>query len=254
MNFFETIILAVVEGITEFLPVSSTGHLIIASDLLGIPDSQFLASFTIAVQLGAILAVLLLYAKRLVTDFDTWKKITIAFIPTAIVGLLFFSFLKGLLANETVVVWGILGGGIIMILVELFLKKTGSKNLETVSAKNALIVGLAQAVAFIPGVSRSAATIIGGLLLGLSRKTIVEFSFLLALPTMVAATGYDLLQTGSTFLRGQWEMLLLGVFISFFVAVLAIKWLLRFVEKYTFIPFGVYRILIGVALLFILVI
>lgn len=248
MSLLQVIILGIVEGVTEFLPISSTGHLIIVSDLLRIPDSDFLSSFTIAIQLGAILAVVGLYIKRLATDFDTWKKITIAFLPTAVIGLFFFSFLKGLLSNEFVVIAGIFAGGIVMILVELWLQKKNEPHTQAITNKNALAIGLAQAVAFIPGVSRSAATIIGGLALGLSRKTIVEFSFLLALPTMIAATGYDLIKTGATFTGGEWGTLVLGVAISFVVAVFAIKWLLRFVERHTFIPFGVYRIGIAVVM------
>lgn len=252
MSIFHTIILSIVEGITEFLPISSTGHIIIVSDLLGIPSSDFLASFTIAIQLGAILAVVGLYARRLVTDFEIWKKITLAFMPTALVGVVFFSLFKGFLSSPLIAIIGVFVGGVIMILVELWLKKKNQPPQEKITYKNAFIIGLAQVVAFIPGISRSAATIIGGLSLGLSRKTVVEFSFLLALPTMVVATGYDLFKTGATFQNNEWGILLLGIATSFLVAIIAIKWLLRFVEKYTFIPFGVYRIVLAPVLLLLL--
>lgn len=250
MTIFETIILSIIEGITEFLPISSTGHLIIASDILGIAPTDFLSSFTIAIQLGAILAIVVLYGKKFLVERELWKNITIAFLPTAVIGVLLFPYIKKyLLHNELVGIIGILLGGIVLILVELFLKKRKIVKEEEINRRKALAIGLFQASAFVPGISRSAATIIGGLLLGVSRKTIVEFSFFLAIPTMVAATGYDLIKTGAQFSYHEWWLLVLGALVSFVVAVFTIKILLRFIEKFTFIPFGVYRIIFGLVFL-----
>ena len=251
MEFFHAIILGIVEGVTEFLPISSTGHLVLVSEILRIPDSSFLKSFEITIQLGAILAVIVLYAKKLSRSFGLWKKIAIAFAPTAVVGVLLYQFLTGLLDNELVTVLAIGIGGVVLIVIELFYKEEASTahELEQISYKQSLLVGLAQVVAFIPGVSRSAATIVGGMLAGISRRAIVEFSFLLAIPTMVAATGFDLVKNVETFSVSNWGLLLIGFSVSFIVAWLAIWWLLRFVQKHTFIPFGVYRIIIGIVFL-----
>lgn len=269
MTIFHAIILSIVEGITEFLPISSTGHVLLVSDLLRIPNTSFLTSFTIAIQLGAIVAVVVLYWRKLVTNFEIWKKIIVAFIPTAMIGFIFFTFIKQFLEHERLLLAGILIGGMVMILVEFWLKKNTShlafghldfekgkerddNTSSEISYRKAFTVGLFQSVAFIPGVSRSAATIIGGLLLGIPRKVIVEFSFLLAIPTMAAATGLDLIRTSPSFVVREWLLLGIGVVVSFVVALVVMRWLLKFVEKYTFIPFGIYRIMIAIALGFIL--
>jgi len=243
MTIIQTIILGVVEGVTEFLPISSTGHLILASKVMGIADSDFTKSFEIAIQLGAILAVVVLYWKRIITGTDIWKKVFVAFVPTAIVGFLLYKVLKSyLLSNALIVVWALALGGIALILFELWhVRRTHQA--KPLDYKNSFLVGLAQSIAIIPGISRSAATIVGGMLAGISRETIVEFSFLLAVPTMIAATGYDLLKSAHSFSFDQFGLLALGFIVSFIVAMVSIKWLLNYIKNHTFIAFGIYRII-----------
>jgi undecaprenyl-diphosphatase len=248
MNFLNVIILGIIEGFTEFLPVSSTGHLILTSRLLAIPQTEFLKSFEISIQLGAILSVVVLYWRVLATDLRTLKKITVAFIPTAAIGLLFYRIVKTfLLGNSSVVLWSLLLGGIFIIIFELFYRQKGNpaSDISSISYPQALLIGLFQSFAIVPGVSRSAATIIGGLSLGLKRRTIVEFSFLLAVPTMLAATGLDLAKNIKSFSAPQFGFLAVGFFTSFLVAALSIKFLLIFIKNNNFIPFGVYRILLA---------
>jgi len=246
MDFLQAVILGIVEGITEFLPVSSTGHLILSSHLLGIFESDFLKTFEIAIQLGAILAVVFLYWRKVIENKDIWKKVLTAFIPTAILGFIFYKLLKDvLMSNVYVVLWSLFLGGVFLIVFEVLYKK---KTRDEISYKKSFAVGIAQALAMIPGVSRSGATIVGGMLMGISRRAIVEFSFLLAVPTIVAATGYDLLNNASKFSFNQFFLLLVGCFVSFAVAIVAIKWLLHFVKNHTFISFGVYRIFIALLL------
>ncbi|MBU3896012.1 undecaprenyl-diphosphate phosphatase [Patescibacteria group bacterium] len=246
MDFLQAVILGIVEGITEFLPVSSTGHLILSSHLLGIFESDFLKTFEIAIQLGAILAVVFLYWRKVVENKDIWKKVLTAFIPTAILGFIFYKLLKDvLMSNVYVVLWSLFLGGVFLIVFEVLYKK---KTRDEISYKKSFAVGIAQTLAMIPGVSRSGATIVGGMLMGISRRAIVEFSFLLAVPTIVAATGYDLLNNASKFSFNQFFLLLVGCFVSFAVAIVAIKWLLHFVKNHTFISFGVYRIFLALLL------
>ena len=248
MDITSAVILGIVEGVTEFLPISSTGHLILASHLLGIEQSVFVKSFEIAIQLGAIAAAAFLYW-RLFLRPDLLKRIAIAFIPTAIAGLVFYNAVKNLfLENEYVVLGALLLGGAALILFEIFHgEKEGSEeDLSKITYLQSLLIGCFQAVAIIPGVSRSAATIVGGLVLGVSRKSIVEFSFILAMPTMVAATSFDLLQNASAFGSADLRMLLVGFAVSFIVAIVSIKFLLYYVKNHTFISFGIYRILIAV--------
>lgn len=250
MSYLHAIIIAIVEGITEFLPISSTGHMILTADLLALPHSDFLSTFTISIQLGAILAVVFLYWKKLFTGIEIWKKIIIAFLPSAILGFTFYPLIKQMLTGNAVVLRSLFFGGIALIIFELWHKEkeTDISEVENISYKQSFIVGLYQCVAMIPGVSRSAATIIGGLTQRMKRQTIIEFSFLLAIPTMSAATGYDLLKNASAFTFDQFGLLIIGFIVAFFVAILSIKFLLSIVKKYTFVGFGVYRIV--VALLF----
>jgi undecaprenyl-diphosphatase len=250
MTIIESIILGIVEGITEFLPVSSTGHLVLTAELLKIPQSGFVTSFEIIIQLGAILAVIFLYWKVLLC-VPNIKKLIVAFIPTGIIGLTVYKMIKQyLLGNEYVVIGALFVGGVILILFELLHKEKTEANevpsgISSVTYKQALMIGLFQSIAVVPGVSRSAATIIGGLLLGLTRKTTVEFSFLLAVPTMLAATGLDLLKNASSFSQDQFGVLTVGFIVSFIVALFSIKFLLVYIQKHNFIPFGVYRILLA---------
>lgn len=250
MDLFHSIILGVVEGITEFLPISSTGHMILVSSLLGIPQTDFVKTFEISIQLGAVLAVVVLYFKRLATDWETIKKIIIAFIPTSIIGFFLYGFIKQYLIGDIVVVLWALGiVGVLFIIIEYIQSKKKVVELCDISYKKAFLVGVAQSLAVIPGVSRSGATIIGGLLLGIGRKEIVEFSFLLAVPTMVAATGYDLLRSGSALSNDMVLPLIVGFITSFIVALFVIRWFIKFVQTNTFTGFGIYRIFVVILFL-----
>ncbi len=241
------VVLGIVEGLTEFLPVSSTGHLILAGKLLHLPETEFLKTFEIVIQLGAMLAVLGLYIKKLPRIIKLIPKLFVAFIPTAIVGLTLYPFIKKWLSSDKIVLWSLLIGGVVIILFELWqqTRKTEEVSLESISYKQAFAVGVFQSIAVIPGVSRSAATIIGGMFVGISRSTIVEFSFLLALPTIAAAALLDLIKTPITFSHSEWGMLLVGLIVSFVVALVVLKWFLRFISHHSFIPFGVYRIVVA---------
>ena len=248
MHPLHALILGIVEGVTEFLPVSSTGHLILAGELLKIPSTEFQKSFDIVIQLGAILAVIVLYWKTL-WKIETIKKLIVAFIPTGIIGLALYKIVKTyLLNNHAVVLWALLLGGIILIAFELWHKEleTATADISAISYKQATLIGLFQSIAIIPGVSRSAATIVGGLFLGIKRATIVEFSFLLAVPTMLAASGLDLVKNAALFSTNQFGTLAIGFITAFVVAIFSIKFLLRFVKTHNFIPFGVYRIVIAI--------
>lgn len=254
MTMLQSIILGIVEGVTEFLPISSTGHLILASDLLNIPKTAFLSSFEIGIQLGAILAVVTMYAKRVWRNRVLFKTVAIAFLPAAFFGLFFYKLIKiYLLNNSSVVLLSLLIGGIIIIIFEYFQKgkfdihigDMPADKAENISCKQALIIGLFQCLAMIPGVSRAAATIIGGLSIGLKRRAIVEFSFLLAIPTMFAATGLDLLSTGALFSASEWRLIATGFVSSFIVAWLSVKWLLKYIQNHSFTIFGLYRIIMA---------
>ncbi|MBP9710738.1 MAG: undecaprenyl-diphosphatase UppP [Candidatus Pacebacteria bacterium] len=248
MELFQSALLGIIEGITEFLPISSTGHLILASNALGIPHTEFLKSFEIIIQLGAILAVIALYWRDFL-KIEILKKLFVAFLPTAVIGFALYPFIKGyLLGNEVVVLWALLLGGAALIVFEIFHKENAhtTGTITTMNYQQAALIGVAQALAVIPGVSRSAATIVGGLLLGMKRIAIVEFSFLLAVPTMMAATGLDLVKSYSSFSMDQFGVLAVGFITSFVVATLAIKFLLAFVRTHTFIAFGFYRIILAI--------
>lgn len=255
MNILNAIIFGAVEGVSEFLPISSTGHLILTAQLLKVAQSDFIKSFEIAIQLGAILSVAVLYFKQLTMDREIIKRVLAAFIPTALIGFIFYKLIKRfLLGNASVVIWALLIGGILLIIFEILHRENpdAKDTLEAISYKQAFAIGLFQSIAVIPGVSRSAATIIGGLLLGLKRRVVVEFSFLLAVPTMLAACCLDLYKNAAAFNAGEFLFLSVGFISSFIVALLSIKFFLSFIKKHSFISFGVYRILI--ALLFLLVI
>lgn len=252
MDFIQAVIMGIVEGITEFLPVSSTGHMIIAAKLLKISQSEFVKSFEIAVQSAAILAVAVMYWKVLLTNGKAVAKILAAFIPTAVIGFIFYKLIKQyLIGNEAVVVWSLLVGGVIIIVFEkLWKKQENVHEIQDISYASAALIGVFQSIAVIPGVSRSAATIIGGLALGVSRRAIVEFSFLLAVPTMIAATVLDLAKNVNSFSADQAGVLAVGAAASFIFALLSTKFFLKFIKNHTFIPFGIYRIIAAVLLLF----
>lgn len=249
MNILDALLLAVVEGITEFLPISSTGHLVLTSHLLGIEQTAFLKSFEVIIQLGAILAIVALYWKIFLKNVKIWKRIVVAFLPTAIIGLFAYDIVKSLLGQEIVTVAALFFGGIILILFELLYKEKShhAGNIEDISLKNAFFIGLFQSISMIPGVSRAAATIFGGLFLGAKRKAAVEFSFLLAVPTMLAATGLDLIKSEFSFTSYEFVLLSVGFIGSFLVALLAVKTFLKFIQNHTFIPFGIYRIALALS-------
>jgi undecaprenyl-diphosphatase len=255
MDVIDAIILAVVEGLTEFLPVSSTGHTILAAALLNIAQTSFVKSFELALEFGSILAVVVLYWRYLL-DLEVLKRLIVAFIPTGIVGLLIYQYFKEVLfGNEQIVLWALLLGGVAIILFELGYKERYEiDEISKIPYRYCLLIGAFQSFSVIPGLSRSAPTIMGGLALGMKRQTIVLFSFLLAVPTMMAASGYDLLQSMNQFSLGQVNLLLVGFVTSFLVAIPSIKLFLGYVRKHNFIPFGVYRILLVAVFFFFVII
>jgi undecaprenyl-diphosphatase len=247
ISIWQVIILAIVEGLTEFLPVSSTGHMIITSSILGISSLEFTKLLTVNIQFGAILAVVVLYWRNFFQSFDFYIKLIIAFIPTAIFGLLLNDFIDSLLENVVVVAISLILGGIILIFIDKWLEKRDLD--EEITLPKALKIGLFQCIAMIPGVSRSAATIIGGMMQGLSKKSAAEFSFFLAVPTMFAASAYKLLKSYKSIEPQHISLLLIGNVIAFAVAMVAIKFFIGFLTKNGFKIFGYYRILVGVIIL-----
>lgn len=249
MNIVHTILLSLIEGITEFLPISSTGHLILISKLLHVPQTEFVKSFEIFIQLGAIMAVATLYARRILREPKLIKPIIIAFLPTGILGVLFYKLIKTyLLSNDMVVVFALVGVGALLILLERHWRLNPPKQIKTfltLDIKTLLTIGLFQSCSMVPGVSRAAATIIGGMISGLSRKDAVEFSFFLAVPTMAAATGLDLIKSAHGFSSPELGQLAIGFVVSWITALMVIKVFIRYVEKSTFTTFGIYRIAAG---------
>lgn len=252
MSIFQSILLAIVEGLTEFLPVSSTGHMIIVSSLMGIADDSFTKTFTIAIQLGAILSVVVLYWKRFFVSLSFYYKLFVAFLPAAVIGLLFNDYIDKLLERVEVVAITLIAGGIIFLFIDKIFKETSEAGKEGVSYSNALKIGFFQTIAMVPGVSRSAATIIGGLTQGLNKKVAAEFSFFLAVPTMFAATAYKLLKfylEGPSFGSNEVGLLIIGNIVAFIVALMAIKSFIAFLTRHGFKWFGYYRIVVGVIIL-----
>lgn len=252
MTVTETIILAVIEGLTEFLPVSSTGHMILASSAMGIASDPFVKFFTVAVQLGAIISVLVLYYKRFLQSLDLYYKLLVAFIPAVVLGLLLSKRIDQLLESALTVAIMLVVGGIILLFVDDWFKKPRIDNTTGISYAKAFKIGLFQCISMIPGTSRSASTIIGGMTQSLNRKTAAEFSFFLAVPTMLGATVkklWDFHKEGFTFSGDQLKLLAIGNVIAFIVAMLAIKTFITFLEKRGFRLFGWYRIILGVAII-----
>ncbi len=250
MNLLQALIFGIVEGITEFLPISSTGHLMLTARVLGLSQTEFLKTFEIVIQFGAIMSIIVLYWKMLLVNFEVLKRVILAFIPTAVLGLLFYKIIKHyLMASSQVVLWSMFIGGILLIVFELIHseKDNAVEDISTIPYRTAILIGFFQSIAMIPGVSRSAATIVGGLVLGLRRKTIVEFSFLLAVPTMLAATALDLMKNASQFSAAQINFLSVGFILSFVFAMLSVKFLLNFIKHHSFISFGIYRIILALS-------
>ncbi len=254
MDIFQVIIIAIVEGLTEFIPISSTGHMIIAEKLLHVTETDFVKVFTVAIQLGAILAVVVLYSKKFF-NFSKWKfyiKLLIAVIPAIVLGFLFSKKIDAMLESALTVAISMLAGGIILLFIDNLFNKPIIDSEEKVSYKKGFIIGVWQCIAMIPGMSRSAASIIGGMQQKLTRSAAAEFSFFLAVPTMLAATGYKLLkyfQENGGFTSEEIQQLAIGNIVAFVVALLAIKFFITMLKKYGFRIWGVYRVIVGIILL-----
>lgn len=252
MTILDSILLGIMEGLTEFIPVSSTGHLIALSELLGVEQTNVNKAFEIIIQFAAILALVFVYPSKFTfSHINLWIKIAIAFVPLGLIGFIFSSEVKALFSIEIIAYMFIIGG-IVFLIVEKFYdeKETHTLDVEDVSYKQVLIIGLIQVFALIPGTSRAGASIIGGMLVKLNRKTSAEFSFLLAVPVMVATTGYDLVKHHEElFQEANLLTLSVGFITSFIVALLVIKLFLKFLEKFTFVAFGIYRIIFGIFLI-----
>ena len=248
MGILEAIIIAIVEGITEFLPISSTGHMIITQAILGVESNQFTKAFTVIIQFGAITSVLFLYWKRFFQSIDFYVKLFIAFIPAAIMGLLFGDLIDDMLEQVDIVAVSLLLGGWILIYSDKWFGQNLHAEEAPVTRKNAFVVGLFQCIALIPGVSRSAATIIGGMMSGWNKKQAAEFSFFLAVPTMFAASlkkTYDVVKIDYHIITDQWGIMLLGCVVAAAVAFLSIKTLMKILQNKGFAPFGWYRVILG---------
>ena len=250
MDIIQAIIFGIVEGLTEFLPVSSTGHMILTAKLMGLEQTSFQKSFEIIIQLGSILAVIFVFKDKIFKSLELWKRLIIAFLPTAILGFTLYKIIKSLFSPSTVAYMLIIGG-IVFLIVEYFYKEKEHHidKIDKISYKQAFLIGLFQSLAMVPGTSRSGATIVGGLLIGLKRKTAAEFSFLLAVPTMLAATSYDILKNYQEFDTSNISALIVGFITAFIVALIIIKWFLNFIKKHSFISFGIYRIILGIIFL-----
>lgn len=254
MSVAEAIIIAIVEGLTEFLPISSTGHMIITEKLLGVESTEFTKLFTVGIQLGAIFAVLVLYWKKFITPLRTGRwtfylKLMIAVLPALALGFIFSDRIDALLESATTVAITMIAGGVVLLFIDRFFRHESVKEEEQISYPQALIIGLWQCVAMIPGVSRSAASIIGGMQQRLTRKLAAEFSFFLAVPTMAAATGYKLLKGYSSLSTADLKLFAIGNAVAFVVALLAIRFFIGFLQRHGFRLFGYYRILAGIVLL-----
>lgn len=248
MTWFQAIVLGIIEGVTEFLPVSSTGHMVIASHFMGIAEDPFTKSFEVIIQMGAILTVLVLYWRRFLPNWSFYQKILIAFFPTAVIGFLIKDYVDLWLESPTLVATSLVLGGVVLIWIDKARPGHEGRSIEDLKTADCLKLGFYQSVAMIPGVSRSGSTIVGGLLTGMKKSEAAEFSFFLAVPTMAAATGYKflkMLKSGESFTPEQWQALGIGFVVSFVVAAIAIKTFIGFVSKRGFAVFGWYRIIFG---------
>lgn len=255
MTVLTAAFLGVIEGITEFLPISSTAHLEIASRLLGLGQSGFVKTFEVVIQAGAVLAVLALYARRVASNRAVWKRVAAAFVPTGIVGFALYKVIKhSVLGNMSVIVWSLALGGAALVAFEYARRGrapgAGVKEIESMPLWKAATIGLVQSLAVVPGVSRSAATIVAGDALGLGRAAAVEFSFLLAVPTIVAAAGYDLAKSAGSIASADVLPLAVGFAFAFVSALTCLSWLVRFVQRRGLAGFGWYRIVLAAVLAF----
>lgn len=252
MTLLQAIIIAIVEGITEFLPISSTGHMIIAQALLGVEPNQFVKAFTVIIQFGAITSVLFLYWKRFFQSIDFYYKLFVAFIPAAVMGLLFGDLIDEMLEQVDIVAISLMLGGWILIFSDKWFAQNKEKEEQPTTYKNAFFVGLFQCIALIPGVSRSAATMIGGMVNGWNRKQAAEFSFFLAVPTMFAASmkkTYDVVKIDYHIITNNWWIMLVGCAVAAVVAWISIKYLMMVLQNKGFAYFGWYRVILGATIL-----
>jgi len=247
MTLYEAAILGIVEGVTEYLPVSSTAHIALTSQIMGIPQDNFMNSFNIIIQIAPIFSVMIIYYNTLFQSLEIWKKLIASFIPTGVIGFLFHHQIEAMFSANSIVLW-MIATGIFFLIVEYLYFKRGhtTAELEQVTYKQAVSIGFIQALSLIPGVSRSGSTILGGMLLGMKRETAMSFSFLLAIPTMTAASGYTLLKEYSTLSFEGAYLILVGFIVSFIVGWAAVKSFLAIVAKYNFTPFGIYLIVSGI--------
>jgi len=255
LDIFQAVIIGIIEGFTEFLPISSTGHMIVASEFLGLPQSDVIKAYEVIIQLAAILAVMFIYKDKFTfKKINLWIKIFIAFFPLAIVGFIFKDQIKMYLFNVETVAWMFIIGGVVFLIVEYFYQeeKIHINDVEEVNYAQAFWIGISQIFALIPGTSRSGATIIGGMLVGLSRKASSDFSFLLAVPVMGAVSAYDLLKHYHEFAGANWGAFIIGFIVAFIVAYVTVKLFLAYIQRFTFIPFAIYRIVVGAILLWML--
>lgn len=248
MTYLEALILAIIEGITEFLPISSTGHMVIASTFMGISENTLTKNFEIVIQLGAILSVVVLYWRKFLTSFRFYLKLALAFLPAAITGFFLEDYIDLLLANVWVVVVSLIIGGIILIFVDKWFRHAEGKEEQEISWFQGFKIGCFQCIAMIPGVSRAAATIIGGMAVGLNRRTAAEFSFFLAVPTMLGASAKKLMDSYATIQNHDIAILIFGSAVAFVVAMVAIRAFIGFLKNHGFIWFGYYRIIVGVTI------
>ena len=254
MDIVQAIIIGIIEGFTEFLPISSTGHMIVASKFLGIEQSAVIKAYEVIIQFAAILAVMLLYRDKInLKEIDLWTKLMAAFLPLAIIGFILKDWVKEIFVIETVA-WMFIVGGIIFIIVEYFHKdeEKESKEVEEVTWFQAMSIGFGQVLSLVPGTSRAGSTIIAGMLSGVNRKASTEFSFLLAIPVMMAVSGYDLLKHYQDFVGADMTAFVVGFVVAFVVAYITIKLFIVFLQRFTFVAFGVYRIIFGIILLMII--
>ena len=247
MTLYEAAILGIVEGITEFLPVSSTAHIALTSQMMGITQDEFMSSFNIIIQIAPIFSIILIYLNTLFQSLDIWKKLIASFIPTGAIGFLFHHQIEAMFSANSIVLW-MIATGVFFLIVEFLYFKRGhtTEELENVSYKQAISIGFIQALSLIPGVSRSGSTILGGMLLGMKRETAMSFSFLLAIPTMTAASGYTLFKEYSSLSFDDESLIFTGFIVSFIVGWAAVKSFLALVSKYNFTPFGIYLIASGI--------
>ena len=254
MDILQAIIIGIIEGFTEFLPISSTGHMIVASKFLGVEQSAVVKAYEVIIQFAAILAVVLLYRDKInFKEINLWSKIIVAFFPLAIIGFILKDWVKEIFNVQTVAYMFIIGG-IIFLIVEYFHKdeESTAKDIEDITWKQAMNIGFAQVLSLVPGTSRAGSTIIGGMLSGVSRKASTEFSFLLAIPVMMAVSGYDLLKHYKEFLHADITAFAIGFVVAFVVAYITIKMFIIFLQRFTFVAFGIYRIIFGIVLLMII--